>query len=87
MLGVREEFLEGLADTGVTAKKVLWHLGRGKEHNETWWWNEEVQESIQRKRSVKRWDSRREESRQEYKEMQCKAKREVVKSREKTYGE
>lgn len=65
----------------------MWHLGRGKEHNETWWWNEEVQESIQRKRSVKRWDSRREESRQEYKEMQCKAKREVVKSKEKTYGE
>ena len=45
---------------------------------EDWWWNEEVQEIIQRKRLVRRkWDiDRTEESRQEYVEMQRKAKKE-----------
>ena len=38
---------------------------------ETWWWDEEVQESIRKKRlAKKRWDIQRdEESKQEYKEM------------------
>lgn len=41
--------------------------GQRNEDKETLWWNEEVQESIQRKRMVKKWDSQRDdESRQEY---------------------
>ncbi|KAK3541996.1 hypothetical protein QTP86_009836 [Hemibagrus guttatus] len=53
--------------------------GRRKEDKETWWWNEEVQDSIQRKRlAKKKWDmDRTEENRQEYKELLCRVKREV----------
>ncbi|KAK3532736.1 hypothetical protein QTP86_028100 [Hemibagrus guttatus] len=55
----------------VTGRKVLGvSSGRRKEDKETWWWNEEVQDSIQRKRlAKKKWDmDRTEENRQEYKE-------------------
>ena len=60
------------------------HLGL-----ETWWWDEEVQESIRKKGLAKRkWDSQRdEESRQEYKEWRRKAKREVAKAKKKAYDE
>ncbi|KAK3506240.1 hypothetical protein QTP70_017789 [Hemibagrus guttatus] len=54
-----------------TGRKVLGvSSGRRKEDKETWWWNEEVQDSIQRKRlAKKKWDmDRTEENRQEYKE-------------------
>ncbi|KAK7081589.1 hypothetical protein SK128_025745, partial [Halocaridina rubra] len=49
----------------------------------------EIQERIRRKRVAKKiWDSHGdEESRQEYKEMQGKTKREVVKAEEKAYDE
>ncbi|KAK3524445.1 hypothetical protein QTP70_029322 [Hemibagrus guttatus] len=53
-----------------TGRKVLGvSSGRRKEDKETWWWNEEVQDSIQRKRlAKKKWDmDRTEENRQEYK--------------------
>lgn len=73
-----------------TARKVLGvSSGQRKEDKETWWWNEEVQQSIQRKRlAKKKWDSQGdEESRQEYKLMRHKAKREVAKAKEKVYGE
>ncbi|KAK3520129.1 hypothetical protein QTP70_014637, partial [Hemibagrus guttatus] len=56
-----------------TGRKVLGvSSGRRKEDKETWWWNEEVQDSIQRKRlAKKKWDmDRTEENRQEYKELQ-----------------
>ncbi|TRY54612.1 hypothetical protein DNTS_001598, partial [Danionella cerebrum] len=45
---------------------------------ETWWWNEEVQDIIQRKRlAKKKWDiERTEESRQDYKDSQRRVKRE-----------
>ncbi|KAK3508314.1 hypothetical protein QTP70_020508 [Hemibagrus guttatus] len=73
-----------------TGRKVLGvSSGRRKEDKETWWWNEEVQDSIQRKRlAKKKWDmDRTEENRQEYKELQCRAKREVSKAKQKAYDE
>ncbi|KAK3566834.1 hypothetical protein QTP86_004561 [Hemibagrus guttatus] len=73
-----------------TGRKVLGvSSGRRKEDKETWWWNEEVQDSIQRKRlAKKKWDmDRTEENRQEYKELQCRVKRVVSKAKQKAYEE
>ncbi|KAK3510812.1 hypothetical protein QTP70_022737 [Hemibagrus guttatus] len=73
-----------------TERKMLGVLsGRRKEDKETWWWNEEVQDSIQRKRlAKKKWDmDRTEENRQEYKELQRRVKREVSKAKQKAYDE
>ncbi|KAK3565162.1 hypothetical protein QTP86_000355 [Hemibagrus guttatus] len=70
-----------------TGRKVLGvSSGRRKEDKETWWWNEEVQDSIQRKRlAKKKWDmDRTEENRQEYKELQRRVKREVSSRRHMT---
>ncbi|KAK3546875.1 hypothetical protein QTP86_003805 [Hemibagrus guttatus] len=72
----------------VTGRKVLVvSSGRRKEVKETWWWNEEVQDSVQRKRlAKKKWDmGMTEENRQEYKESQCRVKREVSKAKQKAY--
>ncbi|KAK3537718.1 hypothetical protein QTP70_017897 [Hemibagrus guttatus] len=75
-----------------TGRKVC-HLGvssgRRKEDKETWWWNEKVQDRIQRKRlAKKKWDmDRTEENRQEYKELQRRVKREVSKAKQKAYDE
>ncbi|KAK3529595.1 hypothetical protein QTP70_032016, partial [Hemibagrus guttatus] len=73
-----------------TGRKVLGvSSGRRKEDKETWWWNEEVQDSVQRKRlAKKKWDmDRTEENRQEYKELQCRVKREMSKAKQKAYDE
>ncbi|KAK3574755.1 hypothetical protein QTP86_017515 [Hemibagrus guttatus] len=73
-----------------TGRKVLGvSSGRRKEDKETWWWNEEVQDSIQRKRlAKKKWDmDRTEENRQEYKELQLRVKREVSKAKQKANEE
>ncbi|KAK3526991.1 hypothetical protein QTP86_006131 [Hemibagrus guttatus] len=73
-----------------TGRKVLGvSSGRRKEDKETWWWNEEVQDSIQRKRlAKKKWDmDRTEENRREYKELQRRVKREVSKAKQKAYDE
>ncbi|KAK3515943.1 hypothetical protein QTP86_004940, partial [Hemibagrus guttatus] len=73
-----------------TGRKVLGvSSGRRKEDKETWWWNEEVQDSIQRKRlAKKKWDmDRTEENRQEYKELQRRVKRGVSKAKQKAYEE
>ncbi|KAK3566670.1 hypothetical protein QTP86_002847 [Hemibagrus guttatus] len=73
-----------------TERKVLGvSSGRRKEDKETWWWNEEVQDSIQRKRlAKKKWDmDRTEENGQEYKELQRRVKREVSKAKQKAYDE
>ncbi|KAK3556459.1 hypothetical protein QTP70_008255 [Hemibagrus guttatus] len=73
-----------------TGRKVLGvSSGRRKEDKETWWWNEEVQDSIQRKRlAKKKWDmDRTEENRQEYKELQHRVKREVSKAKQMVYDE
>lgn len=55
-----------------TGRRVLGVSSGRKVDKETWWWNEEVQECIQRKSlAKKKWDTERtEESRQEYTEMQ-----------------
>ncbi|KAK3572548.1 hypothetical protein QTP86_000448 [Hemibagrus guttatus] len=73
-----------------TGRKVLGvSSGKWKEDKETWWWNEEVQDSIQRKRlAKKKWDmDKTEENRQEYKELQRRVKREVSKAKQKAYEE
>ncbi|KAK3512329.1 hypothetical protein QTP70_005794 [Hemibagrus guttatus] len=73
-----------------TGRKVLGvSSGRRKEDKETWWWNEEVQDSIQRKRlAKKKWNmDRTEENRQEYKELQRRVKMEVSKAKQKVYDE
>ncbi|KAK3510361.1 hypothetical protein QTP70_005658 [Hemibagrus guttatus] len=73
-----------------TGRKVLGvSSGRRKEDKETWWWNEEVQDSVQRKRlAKKKWDmDRTEENRQEYKELQRRVKREESKAKQKAYDE
>ncbi|KAK3571420.1 hypothetical protein QTP86_012057 [Hemibagrus guttatus] len=73
-----------------TGKKVLGvSSGRRKEDKETWWWNEEVHDSIQRKRlAKKKWDmDRTGENRQEYKGLQRRVKREVSKAKQKAYDE
>ncbi|KAK3542201.1 hypothetical protein QTP86_018486, partial [Hemibagrus guttatus] len=73
-----------------TGRKVLGvSSGRRKQDKETWWWNEEVQDSIQRKGlAKKKWDmDRTEENRQEYKELQRRVKREVSKAKQKAYDE
>ncbi|KAK3555596.1 hypothetical protein QTP86_025665 [Hemibagrus guttatus] len=73
-----------------TGRKVLGvSSGRRKEDKETWWGNEEVQDSVQRKRlAKKKWDmDRTEENRQEYKELQRRVKREVSKAKQKAYDE
>ncbi|KAK3543382.1 hypothetical protein QTP70_018404, partial [Hemibagrus guttatus] len=73
-----------------TGRKVLGvSSGRRKEDKETWWWNEEVQDSIQRKRlAKKKWEmDRTEENRQEYKELQRRVKKEVSKAKQKAYDE
>ena len=64
-----------------TGRKVLsMSSGQRKEDKETWWWNSEIEESVQRKRlAKKRWDSERtEENRMEYKERPREVKREVA---------
>ncbi|KAK3511359.1 hypothetical protein QTP70_005292 [Hemibagrus guttatus] len=73
-----------------TGRKVLGvSSGRRKEDKETWWWNEKVQDSVQRKRlAKKKWEmDRTEENRQEYKELQRRVKREVSKAKQKAYDE
>ena len=89
-LGGREELPAGWAATAdvmrETAKKVFgMSAGKRKKDKETWWWNEEVQESIQRKKlAKKKWDKLGdEESRQAYKETRREAKREVAKAKAK----
>ncbi|KAK3556769.1 hypothetical protein QTP70_016679 [Hemibagrus guttatus] len=98
--GVKERNLEGqmvvLPDDWETTAEVIRETGRKvlgvssgrrKEDKETWWWNEEVQDSIQRKRlAKKKWDmDRTEENRQEYKELQRRVKRELSKAKQKAY--
>ncbi|KAK3528213.1 hypothetical protein QTP86_026676, partial [Hemibagrus guttatus] len=88
-----DEVMESIPTAEVireTGRKVLGvSSGRRKEDKETWWWNEEVQDSIQRKRlAKKKWDmDRTEENRQEYKELQRRVKSEVSKAKQKAYDE
>ncbi|XP_067349374.1 uncharacterized protein [Channa argus] len=88
--------LEVLPDDWTTTANLIRKIGRRvlgvssgkrKADKETWWWNEEVQECIQRKRlAKKKWDTERtEESRQEYREIQRKVKVEVAKAKQRAY--
>ncbi|XP_065658442.1 uncharacterized protein LOC136082952 [Hydra vulgaris] len=76
-----DEELMGRKILGVTS-------GQKKIDKETWWWNEEVQESLREKRLAKKnWHLQQdEESRQKYKEMCGKTKRAVAKAKEKAYS-
>ncbi|KAF7698220.1 hypothetical protein HF521_004730, partial [Silurus meridionalis] len=93
-LGGDEEVLDDWETTArVTreaAEKVIGLTsGNRKEDKETWWWNEEVQESIRGKRLTKQNSDRQsdEKSRQEYKDMRQQVKRDVAKAKEKAYKE
>ena len=84
-LGGKEELPDDWTTTAKvlrdTARKVLGvSVKQRKEDKETWWWNEEVQESIRKKRlAKKRWDMLRDgESKQEYQEMRREEKKEVA---------
>uniref|UniRef100_A0A3B3ILM2 Endonuclease/exonuclease/phosphatase domain-containing protein n=1 Tax=Oryzias latipes TaxID=8090 RepID=A0A3B3ILM2_ORYLA len=94
VLGGQDELPEDWETTAKiireTGRKVLGvSSGKRKDGKETWWWNEEVQECVQRKRlAKKKWDvERTEEGRQEYKEAQRRVKREVAKAKQKAYDE
>ena len=63
-----------------TAKTVLGvTFGKRKGDRETWWWNEEVQESIkEKKEATKAWDKIRDKNNKKmYKEKKTKAKKAV----------
>ena len=73
-----------------TARKVLGVSSKQrKEDKETSWWNEEVQESIRKKKlAEKRWDMQRdEESKQEHKQIRREVKKEVAKAKNNAYDE
>ncbi|XP_065646141.1 NACHT, LRR and PYD domains-containing protein 6-like isoform X3 [Hydra vulgaris] len=87
---VRQALSGGVLDTwkGMSntvrdvARKILGVTSRQKKiDKETWWWNEEVQESLRGKQLAKKnWHFQQdEESRQKYKEMCGKTKRAVAK--------
>ena len=64
-----------------TAETVLGvTFGKRKGDRETWWWNEEVQESIKEKKEGKKaWDKiRNENTKKIYKEKKNKAKKAVA---------
>ena len=69
-----------------TAETVLEvTFGKRKGHRETWWWNEEVQESI-KERGKKAWDKISDEkSKKIYKEKKSKAKKAVAMAKGRAY--
>ena len=64
-------------------------FGKQKGNRETWWWNEEVQESIKEKKEVKKaWDKIREENiKKIYKEKKSKAKKAVAMAKGRVYDD
>ena len=94
VLGHVEEFPDDWEITATVirerGRKVLGMSSwQRKKDKETWWWNSEIQECVQRKSlAKKRWDSERtEENRLGYKERTRKMKREVAKDKQKAYEE
>ena len=72
-----------------TAETVLGvTFGKQKEDRETWWWNEEVQESIKEKKKPKKaWDKiRNENTKKIYKEKKSKAKKAVAMANGRAYN-
>lgn len=73
-----------------TGMKVFDELsGQRKANMEMWWWIEEVQKTISRKRlAKKKWDGKRyEDGRQKYNEMHHQAKSELAKVNWQVYDE
>ena len=73
-----------------TAETVLGvTFGKRKGDRETWWWNEEVQESIkEKKESKKAWDKITDESTKKiYKEKKSKAKKAVAMAKGRAYDD
>ena len=71
-----------------TAETVLGvKFGKRKGNRETWWWNEEVQESIKEKKEAKKaWDKIRDENtKMIYKEKKSKAKKAVAIVKKRAY--
>ena len=71
-----------------TAETVLGvTFGKRKGDRETWWWNEEVQESIKEKKEAKKaWDKiRNENTKKIYKEKKSKAKKAVAMAKGRAY--
>ena len=64
-------------------------FGKRKGDRETWWWNEEVQESIKEKKEAKKaWDKIRDENTKKiYKEKKSKAKKAVLMAKERAYND
>ena len=62
-------------------------FGKRKGDRETWWWNEEVQESIKEKKEAKKvWDKITDEnSKKSYKEKKSKAKKAVAIAKGRAY--
>ena len=76
------EMLRKAAETilGVT-------FGKRKRDKETWWWNEEVQKSIKKKKEAKKtWDKiRNENTKKIFKEKKSKAKKAVAMAKGRAY--
>ena len=73
-----------------TAETVLGKtFGKRKGDRETWWWNEEVQESIKEKKKAKKaWDKlRNENTKKIYKEKKSKAKKAVAMAKGRAYDD
>ena len=71
-----------------TAETVLGvTFGKQKGDRETWWWNEEVQESTKEKKGAKKaWNKiRYEKSKKIYKEKKSKAKKAVAMAKGRAY--
>ncbi|KAF7699333.1 hypothetical protein HF521_004075, partial [Silurus meridionalis] len=83
---LKEENSKSVAEVKRVSDRVMLLCSTEKK---MWWWNEEVQESIRRKRLAKQnWNRQSDEkSRQEYKEMWQQVKRDVAKAKEKAYEE
>ena len=62
-------------------------FGKQKGDRETWWWNEEVQESIKEKKEAKKaWDKIKDENTKKiYKEKKSTAKKAVAMAKERAY--
>ena len=73
-----DKMAEMLRKTAETVLGVT--FGKQKGDKETWWWNEEVQESIKEKKEAKKaWDkTRNENTKKVYKEKKSKAKKAVA---------
>ena len=77
-----------LRKTDKTVLRITF-LGKREGDRETWWWIEEVQESIKEKKETKKaWDKiRNENTKKIYKEKKSKAKKTVVMTKGRAYDD